>query len=68
MKNLFKFGFLAFALTLGLASCGESKTAEAVDNATEAVQGAADSAAATIDSTAAATVDSVAAKVDSAKK
>ncbi|MBB2144538.1 hypothetical protein GM921_03505 [Pedobacter sp. LMG 31464] len=59
MKNLFKFGFLALALSLGVAACNSEKKAEATDST------AVDSAAATVDS-AAKTVDSAAAKVDSA--
>jgi len=69
MKNLFKFGFFALAISLSVAACNSNKTHES----------ATDSIADTIDSTAevksdsleakADTVDSVAdAKVDSLKK
>ena len=45
MKNLFKFGFLAFAISLSIAACNTNKTE--------------DNAADTIDSTAAVTSDSL---------
>ncbi|MHB1176990.1 MAG: hypothetical protein ACYCZO_01515 [Daejeonella sp.] len=50
MKNLFKFGFLAFAISLSVAACNSNKTEEA--------------AADTIDSTAEMTTDSLEAQID----
>ena len=32
MKNLFKFGFLALALSLGVAACNSEKKADATDS------------------------------------
>ncbi|MEE1944633.1 hypothetical protein VRU48_05910 [Pedobacter sp. KR3-3] len=61
MKNLFKFGFLALALSLSVVACNSEKKAEGADSTSL------DSAAKTVDS-AAKTVDSAAAKVDSAAK
>ncbi|PST82899.1 hypothetical protein C7T94_09700 [Pedobacter yulinensis] len=34
MKNLFKFGFLAFALSLSVAACNSEKSGEGTDTAT----------------------------------
>ncbi|RZL47239.1 MAG: hypothetical protein EOO93_25245 [Pedobacter sp.] len=69
MKNAFKLGFLALALSLSVVACNSEKKAEGADStlADTSVSATADSAAATIDS-AAAKVDSAAAKVDSAAK
>ncbi len=50
MKNLFKLGFLAFALTLTVAACNSNKTEEAVSDS--------------IDSTADVTIDSLDAQID----
>jgi hypothetical protein len=63
MKNLFKFGFLAFAITLTVAACqSNTKT----DAATDSIDSTADvtsdslvSQADTIDSAAEASIDSV---------
>ena len=60
MKNLFKFGFLALAISLSVAACSSNKTEEATD--TTAV--AADTTAA-VDTAAA---DTTAAAVDTAAK
>ncbi|MCX6166953.1 MAG: hypothetical protein NT021_03070 [Sphingobacteriales bacterium] len=57
MKNLFKFGFLALAISLSVAACSSNKTEEATD--TTAV--APDTAAAG-DTTAAAGGDTTATK------
>ncbi|MGE6219424.1 MULTISPECIES: PG1828 family lipoprotein [Pedobacter] len=67
MKNLFKFGFLALALSLTVVACSSEKKAEATDSTAMDSTAVVDSAAATVDS-AAAKVDSAAAKVDSAAK
>jgi len=32
MKNIFKFGFLAFAISLSVAACGSNKEAGATDS------------------------------------
>lgn len=50
MKNLFKLGFMAFAISLTVAACNSNKTEEAVSD--------------TIDSTAEVTVDSLEAQID----
>ena len=42
MKNLFKFGFLALAISLSVAACNSNKTEEATD--TTAVEAAMDTA------------------------
>jgi hypothetical protein len=66
MKNAFKLGFLALALSLSVAACNSEKKAEGADSS--AVDSSiVDSAAAKVDS-AAAKVDSAAAKVDSVAK
>ncbi len=69
MKNLFKFGFFALAISLSVVACNSNKPAEeaadSVDSATEVVTDS-------IDSTAGAKVDTIdsaaGAKVDSLKK
>jgi len=63
MKNLFKFGFLALAISLSVAACNSNKTEEAVTDTIDSTAGAmTDSLEAqidTVDSTAAAAVDSI---------
>ncbi|MFA6276453.1 MULTISPECIES: PG1828 family lipoprotein [Pedobacter] len=67
MKNLFKFGFLALALSLGVAACNSEKKADATDSAAiDSANMAVDSAKAAVD-TAKAAVDSAKAAVDSTK-
>lgn len=56
MKNLFKFGFLALAISLSVAACSSNKTEEAATDSTAIDSTAVDTTAA--DSTA---TDSVAA-------
>ena len=68
MKNAFKLGFLALALSLSVVACSEKKAEGADSTAVDTTLAAtADSAAATVDS-AAAKVDSAAAKVEEVKK
>ena len=45
MKNLFKFGFVALAISLSVAACSSNKSSESADST------AVDSAAAPADST-----------------
>ncbi|EOR95844.1 hypothetical protein ADIARSV_0981 [Arcticibacter svalbardensis MN12-7] len=67
MKNLFKFGFLALAITLSAAACNSTKTdsstADSIDSGASASIDSIDSSASaktdTIDSAADATVDSI---------
>ncbi|MGV3705251.1 MAG: hypothetical protein ACO1NU_07700 [Arcticibacter sp.] len=67
MKNLFKFGFLALAITLSASACNSSKTenntADTIDSAADAsidsIDASADAKTDTIDSAASAAVDSV---------
>lgn len=61
MKNLFKFGFLALALSLSVVACNSEKKETGADSA------AIDSANAAVDSAKAA-VDTAKAAVDTAKK
>ncbi|PTQ96929.1 hypothetical protein C8P68_104423 [Mucilaginibacter yixingensis] len=61
MKNAFKFGFVALALSMTIAACGGSGKGSAADTAAKA----ADSAAVKAD-TAAAKADTAAAKADTA--
>lgn len=65
MKNLFKFGFLALAITLSVAACNSNKTEQAATDTIDSVADmTTDSLEAQID-----TVDSAAkAAVDSVKK
>ncbi|MFC3559164.1 hypothetical protein [Pedobacter jamesrossensis] len=69
MKNAFKLGFLALALSLSVVACNSEKKAEGADSTAvdTTVAATADSASATIDS-ASAKIDSASAKVDSAAK
>ena len=68
MKNAFKLGFLALALSLSVVACSEKKAEGADSTAVDTTLAATvDSASATVDS-AAAKVDSAAKKVDSAAK
>jgi ABC-type glycerol-3-phosphate transport system substrate-binding protein len=63
MKNLFKFGFLALAITLSVAACQSSKTEEStsdsIDSTAEVTTDSLASQADTVDSTAEAAIDSV---------
>ncbi len=56
MKNLFKFGFLALAISLSVAACNSSQS---TDSATDSIDSTAAAATDSIDSTAAATTDSI---------
>jgi len=56
MKNLFKFGFLALAISLSVAACSSNKTEEATDTtnvAPDTTAAAGDTTAAAGDTTAA---------------
>jgi hypothetical protein len=67
MKNLFKFGFLALALSLSVVACNSEKKADAADStAIDSANAAVDSANVAVDSAKAA-VDTAKAAVDSAK-
>lgn len=67
MKNAFKFGFLAVALSLSVVACNSEKKADATDSATiDSAIVAVDSAKAVVDSAIVA-VDSAKAAVDSVK-
>ena len=55
MKNLFKFGFLALAISLSVASCGGNKGTEGGSDSTAVDTTAVDTTAATTDTTAATT-------------
>jgi len=63
MKNLFKFGFLAFALTLAVSACSsnktESNTADSIDSTADVTTDSLDNVADTVDSAADAHIDSV---------
>ncbi len=67
MKNLFKFGFLAFAISLSVAACNTNKSennmADSIDSTaemtTDSIDSASDAMTDTIDSTADAKVDSI---------
>ncbi|MBC8052319.1 MAG: hypothetical protein H7Y13_04600 [Sphingobacteriaceae bacterium] len=63
MKNLFKFGFLALAITLSAAACQSTKTednaADSIDSTAEVTTDSLGAVADTVDSAAAASVDSV---------
>lgn len=54
MKNLFKFGFLALAISLSVAACSSNKTEEAAADTTVAVD-----TTAVVDTTAADTTAAV---------
>lgn len=67
MKNLFKFGFLALALSLSVVACNSEKQETAADSlAVDSANAAVDSAQAAVD-TAKAAVDSAQAAADSVK-
>lgn len=63
MKNLFKFGFLALAISLSVAACNSNKTEEAaadtIDSVAEMTTDALEAQIDTVDSTADAAIDSV---------
>jgi ABC-type glycerol-3-phosphate transport system substrate-binding protein len=63
MKNLFKFGFLALAITLSVAACNSNKTEEAttdtIDSVAEMTTDSLEAQIDTVDSTADAKTDSV---------
>ncbi|WP_256012097.1 hypothetical protein [Desertivirga xinjiangensis] len=67
MKNLFKFGFLAFAISLSVAACNSGKTendttdslANSIDSTADVTAEALESQADTVDSAANASVDSL---------
>ncbi len=66
MKNLFKFGFVALAISLSVAACSQKKSegsadSSAVDSAAVDTATTVDTAATTVDSAAVAPVDSAAA-------
>jgi ABC-type glycerol-3-phosphate transport system substrate-binding protein len=64
MKNLFKLGFFALALTLATSACNSNKTSEAtsdtIDSTAEVKTDSLDAQIDTVDSTADAAKDSVA--------
>jgi hypothetical protein len=62
MKNFFKLGFVALALSLSVVACNSEKAAEATTDST-----AVDTTAVAVDTTAA-PADSAAAPVDTAAK
>ncbi len=63
MKNLFKFGFLALAITLSTAACNSNKTEEAtsdsIDSTADVTTDSLENQIDTVDSSADATIDSV---------
>lgn len=63
MKNLFKFGFLALAITLSAAACQSNKTEEAatdsIDSTADVTSDSLENMADTVDSNADASIDSV---------
>lgn len=67
MKNLFKFGFLAFAISLSVAACNSGKTesdatdslANSIDSTADVQAEALENQADTVDSAADASVDSL---------
>jgi ABC-type glycerol-3-phosphate transport system substrate-binding protein len=63
MKNLFKFGFLALAITLSVAACNSNTTEDAasdtIDSTAEMTTDSLEAQIDTVDSAAAAAVDSV---------
>jgi hypothetical protein len=63
MKNVFKFGFLALAISLSVAACNSGQTSEGAADSDSIAAAATDS----IDSTAAATIDTVDSAASAAK-
>lgn len=63
MKNLFKFGFLALAISLSIAACNSNKTEEdasdTIDSVSEMTTDSLEAQIDTVDSAADAAVDSV---------
>ncbi len=63
MKNLFKFGFLAMAISLSVAACGsnksESNTADSIDSTADVKVDSLENKADTVDSVAEVKEDSV---------
>ena len=63
MKNLFKFGFLAFAISLSIAACNTNKTednaADTIDSTAGVTSDSLENMADTVDSSAGVKIDSV---------
>jgi len=63
MKNLFKFGFLAFAISLSVAACSSNKTennqADSIDSTADVTSDSLTNLADTVDSAAEVSIDSV---------
>lgn len=63
MKNLFKFGFLAFAISLSVAACQSNQTednaADSIDSTADVTTDSLGAVADTVDSAAEASIDSV---------
>ncbi len=63
MKNLFKFGFLAFAISLSVAACNTNKSennmADSIDSTSDVTSDSLENMADTVDSAADAKIDSV---------
>ena len=63
MKNLFKFGFLALAISLSVAACNTNKTedstADSIDSTSEVTSDSLENMADTVDSAADVKIDSV---------
>lgn len=64
MKNLFKFGFVALAISLSVAACSSNKSSESADST--AVDSAAVDTTMATDTAATTTTDSAAATTDTA--
>jgi hypothetical protein len=63
MKNLFKFGFLAFTISLSVAACNTNKTednaADTIDSTADVTSDSLENMADTVDSAADVKIDSV---------
>ncbi|MEO8795315.1 MAG: hypothetical protein ABI390_07585 [Daejeonella sp.] len=63
MKNLFKFGFLAFAISLSVAACNTNKSennaADSIDSTADVTSDSLENMADTVDSAADVKIDSV---------
>ena len=63
MKNLFKFGFLALAISLSVAACNTNKTednaADTIDSTADVTSDSLENMADTVDSAADVKIDSV---------
>lgn len=63
MKNLFKFGFLAFAISLSVAACSSNTTennqADSIDSTADVTSDSLTNLADTVDSAAEVSIDSV---------